>query len=338
MTDAPGTDLARREQIRPVAVPSDDEIRRQWRLAEALSASTLFKGEKDAVNPAEAFAKILVGHDLGLSATQALMGVHIVKGKPQISANLLATFVKRTPGYDYEITTHVYDGDAKPKPTGECSIAFSIDGEAVGISTYTMDDARRQNLVKDGSPWTTAPRNMLFARALSNGVKWYMPDAAGGVAVYTEGELQSAERDQLTAGTGDGSSQGLDLGPKVEKVLARAAELGHEAIADRATAEIALGYRSPEVTVKWVEEKTAELDEFEASQPADAEVVEATPIDAGSADEQAQAKLDAADALDREAEAESDKAKAKEMRKAAEALRSEATQVVEAAVENGDES
>jgi hypothetical protein len=33
------------------------------------------------------------------------------------------------------------------------------------------------------------PRNMLFARAMSNGVKWYCPDVTSGVTVYSEGEI-----------------------------------------------------------------------------------------------------------------------------------------------------
>lgn len=332
------TALARREQFKPVTVPSDDEIRRQWRLAEALSQAQLFDGAEQKVNTAEAFAKILVGHDLGLSATQALMGVHIVKGKPQLSANLLASFVKRTPGYDYEVTTHTYDGSKRP-PEGECTIVFKIDGEPVGLPvTFTMEDARRQKLVKDGSAWTTVPKNMLFARALSNGVKWYMPDATGGIAVYVPGELQAADTPELTAGTGTGEAQGLDLGPKVEKVLARAAELGHEAIADRATAEIALGRRSPEVAVKWVDEKTAELDAFEAEQAkiTDAEVVEdKAPVDAGTDAERAAAARQIAEQLDRDAEGaitDGEEDKAAELRAGAAQMREQAE-----ALEAGDD-
>ena len=39
------------------------------------------------------------------------------------------------------------------------------------------------------------PRNMLFARAMSNGQKWYCPDAFNGATVYTPEEL-GAETDE----------------------------------------------------------------------------------------------------------------------------------------------
>ena len=41
------------------------------------------------------------------------------------------------------------------------------------------------NLVKDKSGWVKYPRNMLFARAMSNGVRWFAPEATGGLPVYT---------------------------------------------------------------------------------------------------------------------------------------------------------
>jgi hypothetical protein len=51
-----------------------------------------------------------------------------------------------------------------------------------------MEDAKRANLTgKDN--WTKYPRNMLFARALSNGQKWYAPDVFNGATVYTPDEL-----------------------------------------------------------------------------------------------------------------------------------------------------
>src|ERR1044071_303709 len=60
---------------------TDDEIRRSWRLASSLAASGMFK---DAKQGEQAFAKILIGRDLGLTPTQAMTGIHIVEGKPEV--------------------------------------------------------------------------------------------------------------------------------------------------------------------------------------------------------------------------------------------------------------
>jgi hypothetical protein len=53
-----------------------------------------------------------------------------------------------------------------------CRIEFFHAKESLGISTFSIEDAKRagtKNLDK-------FPRNMLFARAMSNGVKWFTPD------------------------------------------------------------------------------------------------------------------------------------------------------------------
>lgn len=178
---------------------TDDEIRRTWRLAQALSASSMFKDAKQAE---QAFAKILLGRDLGLSPTQAMTGIHIVEGKPEVAAVTLASFVRRRPGVSYRVVEHTneaceihfFTGDdperckCKPggRPAGTCN-----------VSRFTEEDADLAGLTRPSqngkaSNHTKYPRNMFFARAMSNGVKWYVPEALGGIPVYTEGEVYQA--------------------------------------------------------------------------------------------------------------------------------------------------
>jgi len=92
-----------------------------------------------------------------------------------MSANLLATLVKSSGKYNYKIVEI---------STTKCHIDFYENGELSGASVFTIEDARKagtQNLDKYA-------RNMLFARAMSNGVRWYCPDATAG-PVYTPEEL-----------------------------------------------------------------------------------------------------------------------------------------------------
>jgi hypothetical protein len=115
---------------------------------------------------------------------------------------------------------------------------------------------------------------------MSNGVRWYVPEATGGIPVYVEGEVPAAP--ELTAGDGDGQPQGLDLGPKVEAVITRATELGHAALSDRATIELTLGSRSPDVVNRWVRQATGQLDVMEVVP--DAEVVADPEVEAPEID------------------------------------------------------
>jgi hypothetical protein len=145
------------------------------------------------------------------------------------------------------------------------------------LSRFTERDARKANLIKADprAAWNTSRRNMLLARAWSNGVKWHVPEVMGGLPIYVEGEI--VEDKSVTAPVGDGSDEGtgVDLGPKVDAIIARATELGHVGLSNRGALELALGNRAPGVVTQWVKDATAELDSFEkAKEVEDAEVVE----------------------------------------------------------------
>jgi hypothetical protein len=157
-----------------------------FRLGKGLAASGMFK---DARQAEQAFAKLIFGRDLGLSATQAMTDIHIIEGKPEMSANLQASKVRSSDRYEYDVI------DLTPE---RCELLFWKDGEEVGTSEFTIEDAQRAGLVKDKSPWVKYPRNMLFARAMSNGVAWYCPDVMNGIRVYAEGELLDVQRVEQT--------------------------------------------------------------------------------------------------------------------------------------------
>lgn len=149
------------------------------RAARAMSASGFFPDAKQA---AQAIVKILAGQELGFGPFASMTGVSIIQGKPTIGANLMAAAVKRTGKYNYRVTE---------MSDTACELAFFESGQEIGRSRFTMDDAKKASLTgKDN--WTKYPRNMLFARALSNGQRWYAPDVFNGALVYTPDELGQA--------------------------------------------------------------------------------------------------------------------------------------------------
>ena len=96
---------------------------------------------------------------------------------PSKSANLIAAAIKRSGRYNYRV---------RKMTDTECTITFFENGEEIGVSTFTAADAKTAGL--NGDNWRKFPRNMLFARAISNGAKWYCPDLSGG-PLYTPDEL-----------------------------------------------------------------------------------------------------------------------------------------------------
>lgn len=151
-------------------IRSYDEVER---VAKAMAASGFFE---DAASISKAIVKIMAGAELGFGPFASMQGVNIIKGKPSYNANMMASAVKSSPRYDYRIVELT---DTR------CSLVFFEDGKEAGKSIFTAQDAQKAGV----SNMSKYPRNMLFARAMSNGVRWYCPDVTNGNAIYTPEEL-----------------------------------------------------------------------------------------------------------------------------------------------------
>ena len=141
-------------------------------IGKAFAESGMFPDIKSA---AQAVVKIQAGAEMGIPPFAAMSGIHIIQGKPTIGAGLMAANVKASNKYDYKVIEQT---------DKVCSIDFYKGKEKLGNSTFTYEDAKKagtKNLDK-------FPKNMLFARAISNGVKFYTPDVFSG-PVYTPEEF-----------------------------------------------------------------------------------------------------------------------------------------------------
>lgn len=164
------------------ALTKNHSVEELGRIGQIFVTSGFFSDTKDA---AQAIVKVMAGQELGFAPIASMTGVYIVKGKVSLSANLMAAAIKRSGRYTFK----VLQLDAK-----ECSIEFyEILGgkrESIGISSFTMAEAAQAGLAGSAT-WKNFPRNMLYARAMSNGAKWYCPDVFGG-PIYTPDELGAA--------------------------------------------------------------------------------------------------------------------------------------------------
>lgn len=145
-----------------------------FQTGEMLARSGYFADARDA---AQTFVKILAGRELGIGDIAAMTGIYIVKGRVTLSANLMAALVKRSGRYNYRVLK---------MDDAACEIEFYEDGRPAGKSAFTAEDARAAGL--GGDNWKKFPKNMLFARAMSNGVKWFCPDVSMA-PIYTPDEL-----------------------------------------------------------------------------------------------------------------------------------------------------
>jgi hypothetical protein len=233
-------------------VSSLDEIERA---ATALAKSGYFN---DAREVAQCITKVLAGRELGFGPFASMTGISIIQGRPAVGANLMAAAVKRSGRYNYRIISLSDSG---------CELAFYENGQEIGRSVFNLEDAKKAGLGGRDN-WAKFPRNMYFARAMSNGVRWYCPDVFSGSPVYTPEELGAEVDDdgnvingQFTDAPAPKKTGQLPQSPEPPATVAAAVELGGE-VADTAPAIPEAVKVAMEVTTK----KGARLDDLKDSQ------------------------------------------------------------------------
>jgi hypothetical protein len=169
----------------------EDEAMDIFQLGKMLKESGFFP---DAATEAKAIVKVLAGREMGLGPVASMTGLYIQAGRVSPSANLVATLVRKSGRYDYRVLR--LDNEA-------CEIEFQAltngQVQVLGTFSFSSQDAKTAELDKgkNSHSWKHYPRNMLFARAITNGAKFYCPEILGGDVVtrdeIDEDELPGAE-------------------------------------------------------------------------------------------------------------------------------------------------
>ena len=135
----------------------------------------------DIKSSSQAMVKIMAGQEFGIPPFAAMSGIHLIQGKPTIGAGLMAQRVKKSGKYSYNVLqlTDLI-----------CELEFiQLPKTVLGKSTFTIEDAKKAG-TKNIDRF---PKNMLFARAISNGVRWFTPDIYESV-VYVPEEMQEVQQ------------------------------------------------------------------------------------------------------------------------------------------------
>jgi len=139
----------------------------------------------DIKSASQGAVKVMAGKELGLTPMQSLNSFYFVGGRLAMVAQAMASLIKSSQKYDYGIVSHTEE---------QCTIAFfkKANGtlEEIGQSQFTKKQSAAAGIINKDN-WKSYPMNMLFARALANGARWYCPDAIQGF--YTVEELKDLE-------------------------------------------------------------------------------------------------------------------------------------------------
>jgi hypothetical protein len=147
------------------------------RAAELLHKARLWRTS----SPEQVFAVILMGRELGVGPATSLSNIQIAMGRPALGAALVGALIQKTGRYRYAVTEMTDQA---------VTIEFFDRDQRLGTSRFTLQDAQKAGLGRSDT-WQKYSRNMLHARAMTNGARWYVPSIFGG-AVYDPDELPGA--------------------------------------------------------------------------------------------------------------------------------------------------
>ena len=162
--------------------------------AKRLSASRLLP--PDLKNPADIAVTMLQGIELGLRPMQALRSIHVVKGRPVMSADLIVALCLRSPACRYFSMVESDDKHAVYE-THRHGAPHSA------RMSYSIADAQRAGLTNKDN-WKSHPAAMLRARCKAALARDVYPDIAMGLYDPAEAdefpdERKPGERNYQTA-------------------------------------------------------------------------------------------------------------------------------------------
>jgi len=135
-----------------------------------------------AIKTREAAAIIILkGRELGLSFMTSISSIHVISGKPSMSAELMQLMARKNlPGLKINVVEVSAEKAVvkfkRPEPESEWF-----------TSTFTMEDAKKAELLGNSS-WKKYPKAMLWSRAVTAGLRIICPESLQGV-IYCPEEL-----------------------------------------------------------------------------------------------------------------------------------------------------
>jgi len=185
-----------KNKVKSTTMQVVDSLVEPMALGDVFVKSGMFK---DVKSQAEAVVKILAGRELGLAPLESMTNIYMINGKIALPAKIIGSLIKRSNRYDYIV---------EKLNEQECEIVFyrlEKDDKKIeiGKSNFTIKDAAKAGIVNK-EVWKAYPRNLLFARALTNGAKWFCADVCSG---FTPEELEDgisneAEKETVTIKNG----------------------------------------------------------------------------------------------------------------------------------------
>lgn len=203
-------------------------ISEQKDIANLYAESTLVP-EAFRNKPADIFVAVTLGQSVGISPIQSLSEINVIKGKPTMSASLIAAQVRKA-GHKLRIEVNETPG----KESATCTIIRRDDPDHPFVSKRDRAWAQRMGLLNN-SNYIKQPATMLKKRAITDCARDACSEALCGID-YTPDEM--SDLDDVEAKVEEPVEPAKSVKPK-QKVEIVDAEVVNEPQANPATPRLA---------------------------------------------------------------------------------------------------
>jgi len=169
--------------------PQGNSLTQRMAYAKALSTASLLPADYRN-HPANILMALEYGHELGIGTMTAIQQIHVIKGKPSASAQLIGSLVRKA-GHRLRVTGSDTEATA--------IIVRKDDPDFQFASVWNLERATAAGLLpaKPDSGWEKYPAAMLKARAITEVAREACAEVLAGVA-YTAEELGEIVESQQT--------------------------------------------------------------------------------------------------------------------------------------------
>lgn len=163
-------------KIEPQALTVTNDYKELYQLSTILIKSGL--APRSIRSPEQAFFVIMKGQEVGIPPIQALTHIHIIEGKPTMSAELMLALAKEKAGVHVESIELTNE---------KCRLRFTRPNRPEHTEEFTIEEAKLLGFVNKDN-YKKQLGTMLRWRCISKGLRFYAPEALAGIS-YTPDEL-----------------------------------------------------------------------------------------------------------------------------------------------------
>jgi len=165
------------ESHQPVSLATRELTPQIWQMINQMAPVMYRSRMFGSTSVEQATAVMLKGYEMGLSITASFELIQVIQGKPGLSPRGAMALLLNSPKIKtIKVEKIVKDGKF---------VGFSCYMERVNgfgyTATFTLDDAKKADLVKPGSGWEKYPENMCQWRAIGFAADVVAPDITSGM-------------------------------------------------------------------------------------------------------------------------------------------------------------